>query len=350
MTLVGGLSIAGMPAFVGDLLESWRIPTRIHLPTRAAEEIHQTCDGNFACGLSQKLIIVRPYLLIAWAGSVSTISRLVNDLDKILPASFEQLSEGQTNEVFSALNVLPNDVEVVALFNSDKAVHPFCIHTRGFEFDNKRFYVLGSGSEDFFQFASYASSVIPAGVENSEGMAARAVLVNFVANALMAQFVSEHGLDASWGGGFEIAYPTPSGFLKLDNFLARCWSINLDGQLGNVGRSFLMHYEGAALKLTSFGDGEHTTTINSLVATAPAGPARKEVRAEWIVDLFYRESDGTRAMAVQQEFPWSKSENVFFFEDGELVGWHMDKSRVDKIISEMEIKNLGTQAFRIMTL
>jgi len=70
VTLVAGLSIGGRPAFVGDLLTSWRVPTSITLPTHPKPEIHPNADGFFASGLAQKLVIVRPYLMIAWAGSV----------------------------------------------------------------------------------------------------------------------------------------------------------------------------------------------------------------------------------------------------------------------------------------
>src|ERR1035438_8785951 len=93
MTLVAGLSIGGCPAFVGDLLTSWRLPTKLVLPTRPEKEIHRGLDGNFAAGLAQKLVIVRPYLMIAWAGSISVIRSLVNDLDRMLTISWDDFEE-----------------------------------------------------------------------------------------------------------------------------------------------------------------------------------------------------------------------------------------------------------------
>jgi hypothetical protein len=76
MTLVAGLSFGGTPAFVGDILASWRLPTKIALPTRQEYDAYQSADGSFVADFAQKLIIVRPYLLIAWTGTVSVVYQL----------------------------------------------------------------------------------------------------------------------------------------------------------------------------------------------------------------------------------------------------------------------------------
>src|SRR5664279_1636667 len=91
MTLVAGISFGGTPAFVGDLLTSWRLPTKIDLPTRPEKDAFESSRGDFVAGLEQKLIIVRPYLLLAWAGSVSVVHRLARQLDETLPLSIKDL-------------------------------------------------------------------------------------------------------------------------------------------------------------------------------------------------------------------------------------------------------------------
>jgi hypothetical protein len=108
------MSVGGSPAFVGDLLVSWGMPTKVVLPTRPQKEIHKGVDGSFAAGLAQKLVIVRPYLMITWAGSVSVITQLVNHLDSILPASCDEFKK-DTDQLLGVLDVLPNTVEVIAV-------------------------------------------------------------------------------------------------------------------------------------------------------------------------------------------------------------------------------------------
>jgi hypothetical protein len=74
-----------------------------------------------------------------------------------------------------------------------------------------------------------------------------------------------------------------------------------------------------------------------------------EASAEWTVDLSYRPKDGTHFCAVQQELPWSESRSYFYFEEGNLVGWNMDKTRVEKIIAKINAVDPTTTPFLIST-
>lgn len=348
MTLVAGLSMGGRPAFVGDLLTSWRMPTSVTLPTSPEHAVHEDANGFFASGLAQKLIIVRPYLMIAWAGSVEVARNLIRYLDERLPREQEQFL-GSEETLLSALNSLPNTVEVVALLIHRDLIHPLCVHTRGFEVDDRRIYLLGTGGEVFLDYVLSTTDVMPK-PDNDEGFAARAVMVNFVGNAVMAQYSSKYGLFDSWGGGFEVGYATDDGFAKVENILVRCWSLNLDGGLGHIGTSFLVHYEGDALHLTSFGEHERTTIIQSWLDRPFVIPLEKTVAAEWSIDLFFREMDGVRFCAVQKEFPWSKQRSEFHFRQGRLVDWKMDKDRVDKIIEQIAKTDPRTDRFSSSTI
>ncbi len=242
VTLVAGLSFGGRPAFVGDLLTSWRMPTSVTLPTSPEFATHADANGFFASGLAQKLIIVRPYLMIAWAGSVEVARDLVRYLDEKLPRELEQFL-GNEDTLFSVLDTLLKTVEIVALLIYGDSIHPICVHTRGFEIDERRIYLLGTGGEAFLEYVLSTTEVMPK-PDNDEGFAAKAVMVNFVGNAIMAQYSSKYGLSDSWGGGFEVGYVTDEGFAKVENILVRCWSLNLDGGLGHIGTSFLVHYDG----------------------------------------------------------------------------------------------------------
>lgn len=335
MTLVAGFSCGGPPAFVGDLLTSWRVPSALKLPIKATQATVPTGDKTFAAGLAQKLIIVRPYLLIAWAGSASEIHELVRELNNILPVSIGELRNCM-DLLFRPLNDLTRDVEAVVVVIDGDWIRPYCVHTRGFELDDRRYYLLGTGSSTAYNFLIEMSRYMPI-PDNSDGIAARSLLINFAANALMAQHVSEYGLSDAWGGGFEVAYASKDGFAKVDKILVRCWSVNEDGMLGSVGTSFLMHYQEGALLITSFGDIERTTTIPSPLSQSFSWNFHKKVAAEWTVDLFYRPDNGQHYCAVQHEYPWSRSKSHFIFREGRLTGWKMRKARVDKIADMIKL-------------
>ncbi|MCP3411571.1 hypothetical protein [Bradyrhizobium sp. CCGB01] len=333
---------------MGDLLTSWRMPTSVTLPTRPEYAVHTNANGFFASGLAQKLVIVRPYLMIAWAGSVEVARNLVIYLDEKLPKDREQFP-GNENVLLSALNSLPSSVEVVALLIYKDTIQPLCVHAKGFEVDKRRIYLLGTGGEAFFNYILSAADAMPM-PDNDEGFAARAVMVNFVGNAIMAQYSSKYGLSDSWGGGFEVAYAADDGFKKVENILVRCWSLNPDGGLGNIGTSFLVHYQGDALHLTTFGEHERTTIVQSWLDRPFIIPPEKTIAAEWSIDLFFRVTDGVRFCAVQKEFPWSRQRSEFHFRQGRLAGWEMDKSRVDQIIERIGKTDPTTDRFSLSTL
>ena len=335
MTLVAGFSCGGPPAFVGDLLTSWRVPSSLKLPTREKEATFPTGEKTFAAGLTQKLIIVRPYLLIAWAGLTSEIHELVRKLNEVLPQKVEGL-HNSADSLFRPLNELTDDVEVVAVVIDGDRIRPYCVHTRGFELDDRRYYLLGTGSSAAYNFLTEMSRYMPI-PDNSEGFAARSLLINFAANALMAQHISEYGLSEAWGGGFEVAYASKEGFAKVDNILVRCWSINPDRTLGSSGTSFLMHYQEEALLITSFGDIERTAAVPSPLSRSFNWNFRKKVMAEWTVDLFYRPDNGQHYCSVQYEYAWSRSKSHFIFREGRLTGWKMPRARVDKLVDMIKL-------------
>jgi hypothetical protein len=93
MTLVAGLSVGALPAFVGDLLISWRVPSAVDLPTRPEQEVYPGLDADHAAGLAEKLIIVRSYLMLAWAGGRADVDRIVRDLDGLLPENSSELGD-----------------------------------------------------------------------------------------------------------------------------------------------------------------------------------------------------------------------------------------------------------------
>src|ERR1700733_2365579 len=131
MTLVAGLSVGGLPAFIGDLLISWRFPSSIGIPTRAQEGVYPGMGKDYAAGLAHKLVIIRPYLMLAWAGLRAEVDRMVRELDTILPADAFELRD--PNLALRVLATRGQSTELVALLILNGAIYPFGVRTRGFE-------------------------------------------------------------------------------------------------------------------------------------------------------------------------------------------------------------------------
>ena len=127
MTLVAGLSIGGMPAFIGDLLLSWRIPSAVDLPTQRRKRVHRSLSGDHAVGLAQKIVIVRPYLLLAWAGERADVDRMIRNLDSDLPFDTHELSD--PNVILKVLDTCGANAQLVALLKLGGAVYPFGVRT-----------------------------------------------------------------------------------------------------------------------------------------------------------------------------------------------------------------------------
>lgn len=333
MTLVAGLSIGGAPAFVADLLTSWRLRHEVTIPSQRAPGIFKGVDGHFASGLTQKITIVRAYLMLAYAGNLSVARMIVEELDAALPPTAADVA-GREDVFLAILDRTPGTLEMIALYFDGGKIYPLCLHTRGYEIDGRRLYILGSGREAFFDYAVNMPGVIP-NDETPRRLMARPVMMRFAANAMMSQWSAGYGLNESWGGGFEVAFTDDDGFKKVDNILLRAWSLGPNDEAGNIGTSFLQHYEGGDLHLTAFAEGAMTTVIPSLVSSSTPGPERREVVPEWTIDLIYCERRQCFVSAVQIDPPGSINHAKFEFEGGELVGWRMDKARLDAVIKKM---------------
>lgn len=339
MTLVAGLSIGGEPAFVGDLLTSWRLRSEVTIPSQPSCGIFEGFDGHFASGLAQKLTIVRPYLMLAYAGSLSAVRKIVDRLDAVLPLTVEEVI-GREDTFLEILDTAPEDVEMLANYFNGDLIWPIRVRTSGFEIDGRQLYIMGTGREVFFNFVVNLPGVIPPEDATSRGLMARAVMMRFAANAMMSQWKAGYGLNESWGGGFEVSYVAASGFKKLDNILLRAWSLGPNGELRNIGTSFLQHYEGDDLHLTAFADEACTTVVPSLVPSVTHRVRRqRKVIPEWTVDLI--EYEGHFVSAIQLDRRGSRSHAKFEFEEGKLVAWQMDKSRLNAIIDRVK-KNIET--------
>jgi len=328
VTLVAGFSLGGLPAFIGDLLISRRLPVPADLPTRPEEAVHPGEDGFFATSLAQKLVIVRPYFLLAWAGSRSNAERILRELDRLLPDDFDAIED--SSPVWDALNSCAEDSEMIALIIGDGKVQPLGIRTRGFEIDGKRVYPMGSGGPAFFDYLAAHTEVVPEG--DGDGLVARAAALRFGARAIETQWISGGGLEASWGGGFEVACPEPDGFRKINRILFRAWRIDAAGDYFNSGRSFFVHYHGGDLYLSTFNPGERTYVVASLIGARVEPPPFEIAHAAWTVDMFVLEATGSLAEFVRYHPDERPTRDFVELTNGMLTGWSMDQEYVERCV------------------
>jgi hypothetical protein len=327
MTLVAGLSVGGLPAFIGDLLISWRLPNAIDLPTSWAEGVHPGLGENHAAGLAQKLIIVRPYLMLAWAGVREDVDRMARELDSVLPKYASELNDPDL--ILKILDTCGSSTELVALVVVAKEIHPICANTRGFEIDNKRIYLLGSGASEFFEYLQTHPEVLP-GQEREGGQLAQAIMLRFAARAMMLQLIVKTGFQDSWGGGFEVAYPGEGGFRKIDNLMFRAWMIDDDGEYHNSGRSFFLRYYGQDLHLSWFNPSERTYIIRSPIGKPIDIPKYEEANPEWMLDVFVVKKNGSFVEFARYQPPNRPVKDQIELMNGSLVGWSMDQGYVER--------------------
>jgi hypothetical protein len=314
-----------MPAFVGDLLLSWRIPSAADIPTQDDQAVVPVCDGHYAAGLAQKLVLIRPWLMLAWAGSHSEAQRIVQALNGALPGFFSDLAD--TNVIFDILNSCEENTEMIALLITEGAVHPFGVRTRGFEIDKRRVYLLGSGAADFFEYLNQHTDLLPQ-QENSEGQVARATMLRFASQSFAWQWVASGGLENSWGGGFEVAYPERAGFQKVNNILFRAWLIDERGDIHTSGRSFFSRYYGHDLYLSSFSSDAKTYFIPSPLKSSVDPPKSESVCPEWTLDTFVTKEHGSIVDFARYQPHHRPVEDIFHLREGEVVGWKMDEAYV----------------------
>ncbi len=325
MTLVAGISIGGLPAFIGDLLLAWRLPSAIDLPTQKRVTKHPGTGQDHAAGLAQKLVIVRPYLLLAWAGEHADAIRIIRKLDRFLPESETELDD--LHPMFATLDTCRPGTEMVALLLDEDSIRPFGVRTRGFELDGRRVYLLGSGAPDFFQYLQTHPELLP-NQKNEGSLVAQAIMLRFAARAFALQWVIGQGFSNSWGGGFEVAFRGERGFKKVENLLCRAWMIDERGMYHNSGRSFFTRYYGKDLYLNCFNPDEKTFVVRSPLKGNVKVPKTELVHPEWTLDMFFMKTNGSFVEFARFHPPRRPVLDQLQLKKGRVVGWKIDQEYV----------------------
>ncbi|MBB4493483.1 hypothetical protein GGE43_005327 [Agrobacterium tumefaciens] len=230
--------------------------------------------------------------------------------------------------LFEILDSCSGGTEIVALVIAGTSIFPFCVRTRGFEIDDKRVYLLGSGAGDFFSFLQECPELVPS-QEQADGLLARTTMLRFAARAMAFQVIG-NGLENSWGGGFEVAYPTPNGFQKIDRLMFRAWKLYPDGTYEYSGHSFFLRYIGQDLLLSRFNPEEKTYVVKSPLGETSLPVGREKIWPEWTFELFILPT-GQLVEAARFHPPHRPVNDFVEYSNGALIGWHWDQAHVNEV-------------------
>lgn len=189
-----------------------------------------------------------------------------------------------------------------------------------------------TGKGEFFDYLQTHPEILP-GQERADGLIARAIALRFGARAMAIQWIVGSGLENSWGGGFEVAYPDQDRvFRKCDRLLFRAWRIEADGEYYNSGRSFFTRYHGQDLYLSCFNPEEKTYLIRSPIGEPVAPPAFERCSPSWTIDFFLHAPSGSFIEVARAANDTNPASDFVELVDGQLSGWNMDRSYVDALV------------------
>jgi len=141
-------------------------------------------------------------------------------------------------------------------------------------------------------------------------------------------------LEDSWGGGFEVAYPEPNGFRKIDRILFRAWLIDITGSYHNSGRSFFVRYYGDDLYLSAFNPDESTYVVQSPLGESGAPPPFEIAHPAWTIDMFVHQPTGSFIEFVRFQPDERPTEDFVELTGGMLSGWSMDRAYVEHCVGK----------------
>jgi hypothetical protein len=325
MTII--LSYQGPNSLVmlGDLLLSQQTPRTapIQLPTRFDPRF-PLANLNLS-GLVQKTICVSPDLAVAWAGNYLVARHVIREIATQWPERY--YTGDKILSFINSLGLSQQELESVSFIFWGRSGPGFGkIHVQDWLVKEERsadgrekFKFMGSGDFHFFEtigFKLWGAGQIEEW-QNSIG-----AVVGRASIALYQEITSDVTHNFLYGGGFEVVYPSDSGFRKLPlTFIF--WAYD-DKGIELVGPVFSHVYDNSGvLGLRRFARGENgwSQTIfpigNFLVESSSAQfNPRAELNTPWTVHYLLSRSDPQMVKFIQKVGPGNLAVRV---EQGQIV-------------------------------
>ena len=220
MTLVSLIVAPGSPTFlISDILVSSTLPETALIPTISRDSAYlQIGDSHFAVDVTQKIVLIRPWLCLGWAGLLHKSRNLILLLDKILPTyidnpqQIDRILKSQINrDATDGLELLLCYIYQGNVFFYEKMT------TKDFGHYGK-LYCIGKGVGDFLSVLDTMSN------ENNivrGDMPVGMKALSFAATSFFAQKFNGFGLENLWGGGMDIVLAGHDRFTRPESVLIR---------------------------------------------------------------------------------------------------------------------------------
>lgn len=235
MTIISAFNLGVCPVVIGDLLLSGheRLGEELEIPIGGS--IHDTFpvgSGWSVVGLRQKIAIVAPNCIIAWAGSYIGAKIVIRELQSLFFSGTP--SYGDLRDYFEGLrpDIANLGVHFVGWINDREGLRRFNYDASLIERSPYlgEFAAAGSGARAFAEIAKRLPLDI---ICDAKGLTAleRAVATSLMATGLMLQgeLITQENLFNFFGGGYEIGALTDDCFSKIGDITYVFWFAVVSG-------------------------------------------------------------------------------------------------------------------------
>lgn len=242
---------------LGDIITSapGYLGAGLPLPLQFDTATHSSA-GYALSGFAQKLTLVTPNVLVAWAGSLIVARALAEQvrvaamrggrIDLAAAVSASELSQAEVTKVSLILHQVVGDQIEIQCLNAERG-----------EVDGIDAAWQGSGSFDFLH-----DTVIDAGGRNSGWEAILRGLLTRVASTLAGEAIHRSPYDYLYGGWFEMIISRTSGLRKVP-YAMKFWNRRGD-QYGYDAPIFFNWYEGSTLFVCSLDQRSGSSDVRTL--------------------------------------------------------------------------------------
>jgi hypothetical protein len=227
VTIIAYLNVGGVHSLIGDLLVSGKGDQAPSAPVNipASRDVNARVSfpiDSFAVGLQQKVVVLNDGLAIAWSGSFSQAQDLFADLeplraiDRVDPIFLQTILDNIESERIS-------DLSIIAMVAHDGQCSLITHRVdRPTNFGSAKNVVCsGSGSNTFRELIGQQGTNIGILFPNlSKEELGASFDLNLIGSMQGEEFSSPHGIQAGWGGGFEVARLSNHRISKIDNILS----------------------------------------------------------------------------------------------------------------------------------
>ena len=235
MTIVAHLAVGGVHSLIGDLLISSLENPGVLVNIPAARNINARfiSTRRFIVGLQQKVVILNKNLAVAWSGSFPQAHELfatlepMRNLTSIDPEYVETVIENVDSSQKDRLSLI-----AVVVAGSDAKLITHHVSPPQ-DFDPVRYVACaGTGAHIFQEIlrqqANNAGRINP---NVSLDQIGSGFDLNLISAMHSEEFSSTRGIQAGWGGGFELARYGNDGIKKISDILSLYFFLQRDGNI-----------------------------------------------------------------------------------------------------------------------